>query len=191
MNKALTLAAATALALVFVSAAFAHAELSPGVVKTGTSQEFTLTVPSEEEGTATTTVELTAPDGLSIFDFEDAPGWKREEVAQGAGEQRTIKRVRWSGGNVPSEHLAVFRFVGSVESAGELAVTVRQTYANGDVVDWSGPESSDTPAPRVHGVSSLGGSSSSPTLAIVALIVGGVGVLLGDVALATRGRPLA
>ena len=41
----------------------------------------------------------------------------------------------------------------------------------------------------IEGVSSFGGSSS--TLTIVALIVGGIGVLLGIVGLATKGRPVA
>jgi uncharacterized protein YcnI len=190
MTKASTLAAAAALALVFTSAAFAHAGLSPGVVQTGTSQEFTLTVPTEEEGTTTTTVELTAPDGLSIFSFEDSPGWKREEVTEGSGEERTIRQVTWSGGTVPTEHLAVFRFVGVVDAAKTLEVKVRQTYANGKVVDWSGSEDSEAPAPRVEGVSSLGGSSSS-TLTIVALVVAGIALLLAVLGLATRGRPLA
>jgi uncharacterized protein YcnI len=191
MSKALTLAAAAALALVVTSAAFAHAGISPGVVKTNTTQEFTLLVPTEEEGTTTTTVELTAPDGLSIFGFEDSPGWKREEITQGSGEERTIKQVTWSGGNVPTEHYAVFRFVGAVDPAKDHAVNVRQTYANGKVVDWSGPESSDTPAPRIEGVSSVGGSGSSSTLAIVALIVAGVAVLLAIVGLVGKGRPVA
>jgi hypothetical protein len=50
----------------------------------------------------------------------------------------------------------------------------------------------DTPAPRIEAKSSLGGGGSS-TLAIIALVVGGIGVLLGGVALATRGgsRPVA
>jgi hypothetical protein len=56
-------------------------------------------------------------------------------------------------------------------------------------VDWTGSESSDTPAPTIEAVSSFGGSGS--TLTIVALIVGGIGVLLGIVGLATKGRPLA
>jgi len=67
---------------------------------------------------------------------------------------------------------------------------VRQTYSNGKIVDWSGPESSDTPAPRIDAVSSLGGGGTT-TLTIVALIVGAIGVVLGIVALATRGRSLA
>jgi len=190
MSKALTLAAAAALALVITSAAYAHAGISPGVVKTNTTQEFTLMVPTEEEGATTTTVELTAPDGLSIFGFEDSPGWKREEVTQGSGEERTITQVTWSGGNVPTEHYAVFRIIGTVDSAKDYAVNVRQKYANGKVVDWSGPESSDTPAPRIEGVSSVGGSSSS-TLAIVALIVAGIAVALAVVGLLGRGRPVA
>jgi uncharacterized protein YcnI len=190
MSKGLTFAAAAALALVFTGAAFAHAGLSPGVVKTNAGQEFTLTVPTEEAGTTTTTVELTAPDGFSIFGFEDSPGWKREEVTEGSGEERTIKQVTWSGGNVPTEHYAVFRFLGSVDSAKDYAVNVRQTYANGKVVDWSGPESSDTPAPTIEGVSSFGGDSSS-TLAIVALIVAGIAVVLAVVGLLGRGRPMA
>jgi hypothetical protein len=62
-------------------------------------------------------------------------------------------------------------------------------YSSGKVVDWTGPESSDTPAPRVEGVSSLGGGSTS-TLTIVELVLAAVGVVLGIVGLATRGRPL-
>jgi hypothetical protein len=58
-------------------------------------------------------------------------------------------------------------------------------------VNWSGSESSDTPAPTVEAQSSLGGGGSS-TLAIVALVVGVVGVVLGGLALALRGgRELA
>jgi uncharacterized protein YcnI len=190
MSNVWTAAAAGALALVFAGAAFAHAGISPGVVKAKAGQEFALTVPTEEEGVTTTEVELTAPDGFSIFSFEDSPGWKREEVTQGSGEEKTIRQVTWSGGSVPTEHLAVFRFVGSVDSAKDYTVKVRQTYSNGKIVDWSGPASSDTPAPVVEAVSSFGGDSSS-TLTIVALIVGGIGVLLGIAGLTTKGRPLA
>src|SRR3954447_21919146 len=98
MTKASTLAAAAALALVFTSAAFAHAGLSPGVVQTGTSQEFTPTVPTEEGGTPPPPVGLPAPDGLSVFSFEDSPGWQREEVTEASAEERTIRQVSWSGG---------------------------------------------------------------------------------------------
>ena len=189
MRQAVVAATTAVATLTFAAGAYAHAGLSPAVAKAKASQEFTLTVPTEKEGVTTTAVELTAPDGLSIFSFEDSPGWKREETTQGSGEAKVIKQVTWSGGSVPTEHLAVFRFVGSLDSAKSYAVHVRQTYSNGEVVDWTGSESSDTPAPVIEGVSSFGGSSS--TLTIVALIVGGIGVLLAIVGLATRGRPVA
>jgi hypothetical protein len=58
-------------------------------------------------------------------------------------------------------------------------------------VSWNGPESSDTPAPTIEAKSSLGGGGSS-TLAIVALVVGAVGIVLGGVALVSKsGRQLA
>jgi hypothetical protein len=69
---------------------------------------------------------------------------------------------------------------------------VRQTYSDGSVVDWAGPESSDTPAPRIEAKSSLGGSGSL-TLAIIALVVAGVAVVVSGLSLAMRGgtRPVA
>jgi uncharacterized protein YcnI len=190
MRIALLAVAATAVALVLAGTASAHAIVSPPVAKSKVSQQFTLSVPTEEEGATTTEVELTVPDGLAIDSFEPSPGWKREEQATGSGEERVIRKVTWTGGKVPTDEDAVFHFNGSLDSSNNYTVPVRQTYSNGKVADWSGPESSDTPAPRIEGVSSLGGGSSS-TLAIVALIVGGIGVLLGILGLATKGRPLA
>ena len=189
MKFALAAAAAAATMLVFASAASAHAVLSPPVAKAKVDQQFTLSVPTEEEGATTTEIELTVPDGLSIDSFEPAPGWKRTEQATGSGEEQVIQTVTWTGGKVPTGEDSVFRFNGSLASAKTIAVPVRQTYSNGKVVDWTGPEDSDTPAPRIQGVSSLGGSSTS-TLTIVALVVGAIGVVLGIAGLATRGRPL-
>lgn len=192
MRTALLAAAAAAVTLVLASPAFGHAIMSPPVAKAKVDQQFTLSVPTEEEGSTTTEIELTVPDGLSIDSFEPAPGWQRTEQASGSGEERVIQKVTWTGGKVPTDEDAVFRFNGSLDSSRTFSVPVRQTYSNGKVVDWTGSESSDTPAPQIEGVSDLGGSSGS-TLAIIALVVGGIGVLLGGVALATRGgsRPVA
>jgi uncharacterized protein YcnI len=190
MRMAPAVAAAAALALVFAPGALAHAIVSPPVAKARVDQQFTLSVPTEEEGATTTQVELTVPSGLSIDSFEPSPGWKRTESASGSGEEKTIRQVTWSGGKVPMDEAAVFRFNASIDSSTTYTLSVRQTYSDGKVVDWSGPESSDTPAPRVEGVSNLGGSSAT-TLTIVALVVGGIGVVLGITGLVARGRPLA
>jgi uncharacterized protein YcnI len=190
MKRVLVACAATAAALAGAQSAFAHAALSPPVAKANVLQQFTLSVPTEKEGATTTEIELSVPAGFAIDSFEPAAGWKRSEQASGSGEEKTIRQVTWTGGKVPTDEDAVFRFNASLTSGKTYTLQVRQTYSNGEVVDWTGPESSDTPAPLVEGVSSFGGGSTS-TLSIVALAVAAVGLLLGIVGLAARGRPLA
>ena len=176
-------------ALVAANGAFAHAALSPPVAKSKTGQVFTLAVPTEEEDATTTTIELTPPEGFSIDSFAPTPGWKRDVQQTGEGEDTVIQKVTWSGGKVPTEEDAIFQFVGEADSAKTYTFDVRQTYSNGKVVDWSGPESSDTPTPTIEAKGSLGGGSS--ILPIIALVLGGVGTLLGLAALFTGRRTLA
>ena len=190
--RALAAAAVAASGLAFASSAWAHAEISPPVAKTKTSVLFTLAVPTEKEGLTTTKVELTPPSGFGIDSFVPSVGWKRDVESTGSGEGTQIQKVTWSGGKVPTDEDAVFQFLANPDSSKTYQFKVRQTYSDGSLVDWTGPESSDTPAPTIEAKSSLGGGGSS-TLAITALAVGGVGVVLAAIALATRGgnRPLA
>jgi uncharacterized protein YcnI len=183
--KKLIVVALAALAL--PSAAFAHAHVSPPVTVKGESSVFTLAVPTEKEGLQTTQVEFTPPQGFNIDSFVPSPGWKRVVQQTGSGEEAVITKVTWSGGKVPTGEDAAFSFLASASSAKTYTFGVRQTYSDGSVVDWNGPESSDTPSPTIDAKSSLGGSSSS-TLAIVALVVGAVGILLGGTALLAGGR---
>jgi uncharacterized protein YcnI len=190
--RALAGAAVVAVGLTVVSSAWAHAEISPPVTKSKTLQLFTLAVPTEKEGLTTTKIELTLPSGFGIDSFVSETGWKRQLQQTGSGENAVIQKVSWTGGSVPTGEDSIFQFLASPDSSKTYTFAVRQTYSDGSVVDWSGPESSDTPAPRIEAKSSLGGGGSS-TLSIIALVVGGIGVLLGAVALATRGgtRPVA
>ncbi len=98
-----------------------------------------------------------------------------------------VTKVTWTGGHVPTGEDAAFSFLAQPSSAKTYTFGVRQTYSDGSVVDWSGPESSDAPAPTIEAKSSFGGSSNS-TLAIVALVVGAIGVVLGVIALLAGGR---
>jgi uncharacterized protein YcnI len=179
-------------ALVAAAAASAHAIVSPAVALDKKLQQFTLSVPTEKEGLTTSEIQLTVPSGFAIDSFEPAPaGWKQQVQSTGSGESAIVQKVTWTGGHVPTDEDAVFRFNGSTTGAKTYTFDVRQTYSDGSVVEWSGPESSDTPAPAIEAVSSLGGGGS-PTLAIVALAVGILALLVGVVALATRGgRSLA
>ncbi len=182
-----TILIAVLAALVLPAAASAHARVSPGVALKGQLELFTLAVPTEKEKAQTTEIEFTPPSGFGIDSFVPSPGWKRTVQQTGSGEEAVITKVTWTGGSVPTGEDAAFSFLASPSSAKTYTFGVRQTYSDGSVVDWNGPESSDTPSPTIDVKSSLGGSSSS-TLAIVALIVGAVGVLLGGLALFAGGR---
>jgi len=182
-----TLLAVVLAALVAPATAFAHARVSPGVALKGQLELFTLAVPTEKENAQTTLVEFAPPSGFAIDSFVPSPGWKRVLQQTGSGENAVITKVTWSGGSVPTGEDAAFSFLAAPSAAKTYTFGVRQTYSNGSVVDWNGPESSDTPSATVDVKSSLGGGGSS-TLAIVALVVGAVGVLLGGLALVAGGR---
>ena len=184
---------ATAAALVFTSAAWAHAEISPAVVLSKHLQEFGLLVPTEKENATTTSVELTVPSGFAIDSFVPAPGWKRTVQSKGSGEEAIVQKVTWTGGKTPTGEDSAFHFLASPNSSKTYDFKVRQTYSDGSIVDWSGPESSDTPAPTVEAKSSFGGGSSSSILGIVAIALAAAALLVAVLGLVAGGgrRPLA
>jgi uncharacterized protein YcnI len=173
---------ATTAALVFTGAAWGHPEISPAVALAKHAQEYGLLVPTEKENAATTSVELTVPAGFAIDSFVPSPGWKRTEQTQGSGEEAIVQKVTWTGGKVPTGEDAAFHFLATANDSKTYEFQVRQTYSDGSIVDWSGPESSDTPAPTLEARSSLDGGSWS-TLAIVAIALAGVALLVSIVGL--------
>jgi periplasmic copper chaperone A len=190
---AVALAAVTTVALVAAADAAAHARISPAVSLSKELQLYSLAVPTEKEGARTTKIVLTVPAGFSIDSFVPSPGWKRVEQQTGSGESAVIQKVTWTGGHVPTGEDSLFQFLAQPARSGGYTFHVQQTYSDGSIVNWAGPESSDSPAPTIEAKSSLGGGGTS-ALAIIALALGAVGILLGGVALFSRagdGRPLA
>lgn len=186
------LAPVAVVALLAAASAGAHAEISPPVGLAKTGEMYSLAVPTEKESVKTTKVVLTVPAGFSIDSFVPSPGWDRQLQQTGSGENAVIQKVTWSvskvepGGGVPTGEDAFFQFLGRASAAKTYTFSVEQSYSDGSIVDWSGPESSDTPAPAIEAKSSLGGGGTS-TLTIVALVIGAVGVLLGGLALVAGG----
>lgn len=180
------LLATTAGGLVFAASAFAHAEISPSVALAKHLQLFSLAVPTEKENATTTKVEFTPPSGFSIDSFVPAPGWTRQEQTTGTGENTAVQKVTWTGGKVPTEEDALFQFLASTDASKTYSFKVRQIYSDGTVVDWAGPESSDTPAPTVEAKSSIGGGGGSDTLAIIALVVAALALVVAIAGLMGR-----
>jgi uncharacterized protein YcnI len=187
MRKALLSAAVVVLAaLAFAASASAHARMSPAVSLSNELQLYSLAIPTEKENATTTQIVLTVPKGFSIDSFVPSPGWKRVEQQTGSGDSAVIQQVTWSGGSMPTEEDSLFQFLAQPSKAGTYTFEVKQTYSDGSIVDWSGTESSAAPAPTIKVVSSIGGGGTS-TLTIVALVLGILGVLVGGIALFSRG----
>jgi uncharacterized protein YcnI len=191
-GRVLALLAAALAALAVTAAASAHAHVSPPVALAGETQVFTLFAPTEKTDASTTPVELTPGPGFSIGSLIPTPGWKIDVQQSGEGENAVIQKVTWSGGSVPAGQAAAVQFTGRTDGSGTYSFDVRQTYSDGSVVDWSGPESSETPAPTIEAQSSLGGGGTS-WAAWVAIALGALALVVGAVALAAGrgGRALA
>jgi uncharacterized protein len=183
----LVVLACTALVgLVTAAAASAHARMSPAISLSNKLQLYSLAIPTEKANAFTTKIVLTLPNGFSIDSFVPSPPWKRVAQSTGSGEDAVVTQVTWSGGHVPTEEDSLFQFLAQPASAGTYTFHVQQTYSDGSIVDWAGPESSAAPAPTIEVVSSIGSGGTS-TLTTAALVLGALGLLAGGIALFSRG----
>jgi len=190
MKLPLALVSTGLVALVAAAGASAHARMNPAVSLANKLQLYSLAIPTEKANAFTTKIVLTLPKNFSIDSFVPSPGWKRIEQQTGNGEDAVITQVTWSGGHVPTEEDSLFQFLAQPAKAGTYTFQVQQTYSDGSIVNWSGPETAADPAPTIDVLSSIG-SGGTPLLAIVALALAAVAALLGGIAVVSRsGRPL-
>ena len=184
-----------AIAAAIPALASAHAEISPAVSLSGKLQLYSLAVPTEKSGLTTTKIVLTVPAGFGIDSFAPPPpGWRMQLQQTGSGDSAVVTRVTWTGGHTPTGQESLFSFLAQPTSSKSYTFGVQQTYSDGSIVNWAGPESSDAPAPTIDAASSLGGGGGGvSTLTIIALVVGALGLLVGAFALIDRstGRALA
>jgi uncharacterized protein YcnI len=174
--------------LLLAAPAGAHARVSPAVSLANELQLYSLAIPTEKSNLTTTRIVMTVPQGFGIDSFVPPPaGWHQVVQQTGSGDSAVITKVIWSGGATPTGRDSLFQFLAQPSQAKTYTFQVQQTYSDGSIVDWSGSESSPAPAPTIEAVSSIGGGGTS-TLTIVALIVGGLGLLAGGFALVNSGR---
>ncbi len=183
IGTALVVAAA---ALVAVSAASAHARVSPPVSLAKELQLYSLAVPTEKANLKTTKIVLTVPQGFGIDSFVPAPGWTQQLQQTGSGDSAVVQKVTWTGGNIPTGEDSLFQFLAQPAKVGKYTFQVQQTYSDGSIVDWSGSEASAAPAPTIEAKSSLGGGGSS-LLSIIGLALAVVALVLAGAALLARG----
>jgi uncharacterized protein YcnI len=172
------------------AAALAHARVSPAVSLSGKLQLYSLAVPTEKEGTTTNKIVLTVPKGFGIDSFVPPPtGWTQSVKSTGSGDSAVVQQVTWSGGHTPTGQDSMFQFLAQPASSGTYTFHVQQTYSDGSIVNWDGPESSESPAPTIEAADSLGGGGGGTSvLTIVALIFGVLGLIAGGYALLGGGH---
>jgi uncharacterized protein YcnI len=192
--RALARAGTLIAALALAPSAFAHAELFPSSVASGDGQLLQLTVPNEKDNASTNEIQITIPSGFDLEHVAPVPGWTATVSGQHEenGEMGGGDAVTWKG-KLSGSELAVLPFTGVPKNDGEYVFKVRQTYSDGSVVEWSGSEDSDTPAARIEATagasSSSGSDDSGKTIAIIALVVGALGLLVGGAGLVSGRRP--
>ena len=196
-------------ALAFPASSLAHVTLQPSEVPAGGFTRLNVRVPNERDNAGTTKVAVQFPPGFYFVSYEPVPGWdvkvdKRklaEPVEEGHGEEITeeVAKVTWTGtGNSirPGQFRDFGLSVGVPEKPGEaLTFKSLQTYENGEVVRWIGPPDADEPAPQVtltapeeeHAAPADDAAEEGEDededdgngLAIAALLVGGLGLVVG------------
>ena len=143
-----------------------HAVVNPAVAPPGAYQMYVLRVPTERD-VPTTRIEITFPADVTVVSFADVPGWEIAVKTEGSGR---IVGATWTG-TLPPHRFVDFPFV-AVNPRDDATIVwpVTQTYAGGEVVEWAGPEDSDTPA-SVTVVRSEGSWSVGTWLGGAALVV--------------------
>ena len=180
-------------AVLLPATASAHARVSPPVSVAGKLQLYSLAVPTEKSGLTTTTIVMTVPAAFGIDSFvPPPPGWQMHLQQTGSGDSAVVTKVTWTGGRTPTGEDSLFQFLAQPASAETYTFQVQQTYSDGSIVNWAGPESSEAPAPTIEVASSLGGGGVS-VLTIVAVVVGVLGLVAGGFALigGSKDRTLA
>jgi uncharacterized protein YcnI len=223
--------AAVAALLLAPAAAQAHVTLQPETAPAGGFTRLDVRVPNERDDAGTTKVDVQLPPGFIAASYEPVPGWsvkvtrsKADEpidTGEGLQSDTQVSRITWTGdGKQGIVEPGEFQDFGlslkmpEGKAGDKLTFKALQTYDDGRVVRWIGPEDADEPAPVVtleagsagggHGAPAAGGaepsSAGSPaassseedggtdTLSIVAVVLGALALIAALAALATARR---
>ena len=226
--------AAIAALLLAPAAAQAHVTVQPDTAPAGGFTRLDVRVPNERDDAGTTKVDVQLPPGFIAASYEPVPGWKvkltrskaDEPIDSGEGlkSDTQVSRITWTGDGkagviAPGEFqdFGLSLKMPEGKAGDELTFKALQTYDDGQVVRWIGPEDADEPAPVVtledgsagggHGApaattgsgsqqsspgapaaSSSGDDGGTDTLSIVAVVLGALALIAALGALAAARR---
>jgi uncharacterized protein YcnI len=182
-TRSLILLALTgALLLTLTGSALAHVTVRADNTQAGGFAKYTVRVPNESEtGASTTRIEVELPEGYEQARVQPKPGWTLE-VVDGV--------LTISGGEIKPGQFDEFSFSArNPEQPGAVRFPAVQTYGDGQVQNWIGPEGAEEPAPSVDITAGQAGGDPAMPVALAALIAGLLGLILGSVAFVRTSRP--
>jgi periplasmic copper chaperone A len=216
MKKAVAaVAAMVAVVGSWSASASAHVTINTlGPVTQGSFAKLGFSVPNERDdaGTVKLSVQLPKDHALAFVSVQPVPGWDittttrpLEQPLEGEGSSvsEVVDTITWTATGdtqiAPGEFELFWISAGQMPTdVDELSFPAIQTYSSGEEVAWietadAGAEP-EHPAPTVRLVAATppaattSADDSTDTLAIVALVVGGVGLLAGIAALVLARR---
>lgn len=129
-----TLALAAAVALTAPAVATAHVDVLPEQVVAGQPTLFTVRVPNERGGPATTAVRVVFPRDVTVYSFAPPPpGWTMTTQTSPDGR---LSGVVYRG-SLPKERFQDFTFLGNAFTPGKGVWKAYQTYADGKIKPWT------------------------------------------------------
>jgi len=142
--------------MLIAGTATAHVTVKNPKTAVGARGTFTVGVPNERPDSATVSVALRIPAGFRQVKPVARAGWKAAQQRQGG-----MTVITWSGGRVTGTADVVFRFTAlAPQKAGPYRIPSLQTYEDGEVVRWIGPEDTEFPAPVI--TIGAGGKAAAP-----------------------------
>ena len=166
-------------------AATAHAVVYPKASTPGAYEKYVLRVPNEK-GVATTRIEIRFPSEIRVLSFADVAGWQLKTITDAAGR---ITGAVWTG-TLPPQRFIELPFVAvNPKSSVTLTWPAFQTYADGDRVEWTGPENDKHPASST----AIGAAASGPSGGVATFVMSVAGLALGmlSLGLVLRREPAA
>ncbi|HET7584342.1 MAG TPA: YcnI family protein [Gemmatimonadaceae bacterium] len=161
-------------ALALPASLFAHAVVYPRRSTPGAYEKYVLRVPNEKN-VPTTRVEIRFPADVRVVSFADVPGWELHVLTDSAGR---VTGAVWTG-TLPPARFVEFPFVAvNPRTASRIVWPAFQTYADGDRVEWTGPEESERPASatEIAPATDSGGSRWTLYMSAAALILALIGL---------------
>jgi uncharacterized protein YcnI len=144
--------------------ASAHVSAQPAEFTQGGRATFAFRVPNERDNAGTTKIEVTLPQDTPLTSVRTKPltGWKAEAVKAKLDKPVTIagkevteafKTITWTadpGVKIGiNEYQEFFVALGTLpEGKDKLELPTKQTYENGEVVDWSQSTGADGKEPE-------------------------------------------